>query len=125
MSSKRRGSLEPQIVHAPPRAVSLVDAERAVALANAYGLAGGEELDESQSLMLRLAMGRRRDGKWAAATVGNFEPRQAGKNDTVAARELAGLILLEERLIIHTAHEFPTANEAFLRMAEVFQTWDR
>jgi hypothetical protein len=57
--------------------------------------------------------------------VGDFGPRQGtGKNDKIAARELAGLILFGERLIIHTAHEFPTANESFLRMVAVFENWD-
>jgi hypothetical protein len=42
----------------------------------------------------------------------------------LAARELAGLILFGERLIIHTAHEFPTANESFLRLVAVFENWD-
>lgn len=120
----RLGVLEPQIVHLPPDVVSLAAAEEAIELADFYGVADGHPLDESQRFTLRAALGERADGSWAAATVGDFEPRQNGKNDTLAARELAGLILFGERLIIHTAHEFPTANESFLRMVAVFEGSD-
>lgn len=122
--SERLGVQAPQIVHRPPDVVSLAAAEEAIELADAYGVADGFPLDESQKFTLRLALGERADGSWAAATVADFEPRQNGKNDTCAARELAGLRLFGERLIIHTAHEFPTANESFLRLVAVFENWD-
>jgi hypothetical protein len=122
--SERLGVLEPQIVHLPPDVVNLDAADEAIQLADRYELADGFPLDESQQITLRAALGERADGSWAAATVCDFEPRQNGKNDTVAARELAGLILFGERLIIHTAHEFPTANESFLRLVAVFENWD-
>lgn len=114
----------PQIVHLPPDVVSLDAATATIELADAYGVADGHPLDESQRFTLRAALGWRADGSWAAAQVADFEPRQSGKNDSVAARELAGLILFGERLIIHTAHEFPTANESFLRLVAVFENWD-
>jgi hypothetical protein len=121
----RLGSQVPQIVHQPPDVVSLERATLAIELADAYGVAGGFPLDESQKFALRTAMGTRADHTWAAATVGHFGPRQTtGKNDTCGARELAGLLLFGENLQIHTAHEFPTANEAFLRMVAVFDAWD-
>jgi hypothetical protein len=103
---------------------SLVAADEAIELADSYGLADGYPLDESQCFTLRAAMGQRADHSWAAATVADFEPRQSGKNDTVAARELYGLVVRGEQLIIHTAHEFPTANESFLRLAGLFEAWD-
>lgn len=40
------------------------------------------------------------------------------------AREGAGLTEFGEKLLIHSAHEFPTANESFLKMAGVFTEWD-
>jgi hypothetical protein len=116
--------LSPQILHRPPDVVSLAAAEEAIELADAYGVCDGHPLDESQRFTLQVALGERADGTWAAATVADFEPRQNGKNDTCNARELAGLILFGERLIIHTAHEFPTANESFLRLVAVFENWD-
>jgi hypothetical protein len=118
------GVQTPQIVHLPPDVHSLDAATETIELADAYGVAGGYPLDESQRFTLNAALGERRDGTWAAATVADFEPRQSGKNDTLAARELAGLILFGEKLIIHTAHEFPTANESFLRLVAVFENWD-
>jgi hypothetical protein len=42
--------------------------------------------------------------------------RQNGKGGLLEARELAGLFLLGERLIIHTAHLFDTSLEAFNRL---------
>lgn len=118
------GVQRPQIVHLPPDVHSLGAATEAIELADAYGIADGHPLDESQRFTLQAALGERADGSWAAATVADFEPRQNGKNDTCAARELAGLILFGEQLIIHTAHEFPTANESFLRLVSVFENWD-
>jgi hypothetical protein len=57
--------------------------------------------------------------------VADFGPRQgSGKSDIINARELAGLVLFGEQLIIHTAHEFPTANESFLRLVAVLEAWD-
>ena len=118
------GEQVPQIVHLPPDVHSLDAATEVIELADAYGVADGWPLDESQKFTIRAACGLRADGSWAASTVADFEPRQNGKNDALAAREIAGLILWDEQLIIHTAHEFPTANEAFLRIVSVFENWD-
>jgi len=122
--AERLGVQAPQIVLLPADVHSLAAAEEAIELADAYGVCGGSPLDEFQKFTLRAALGEREDGSWAASTVANFCARQNGKNDTLAARELAGLILFEEQLILHTAHEFPTANESFLRLVAVFEAWD-
>jgi phage terminase large subunit-like protein len=42
--------------------------------------------------------------------------RQNGKGAILEGRELAGLFLLDERLIIHSAHQFDTSLEAFRRL---------
>lgn len=120
----RLGVLEPSIVHLPADVHSLAAAEEAIELADSYGICNGYPLDDSQKFTLRAGLGEREDGTWAAATVADFEPRQSGKNDTCNARELAGLILFGERLILHTAHEVPTAKESFLRMVAIFENWD-
>ena len=105
--------------------VSLAAAEECIQLADGYGVADGNPLSESQKITLRNGLGVRADETWAATRIADFGPRQGtGKNDKIAARELAGLILYGERLIIHTAHEFPTANESFLRLVSVFEAWD-
>lgn len=123
--SERLGSTVPRVAHQPPDVHSLAAAEETIELANAYGVCDGYPLCESQEITLRAALGERADGSWAATRVADFGPRQGtGKSDKIAARELAGLLLFGERLIIHTAHEFPTANECFLRLVGVFEAWD-
>jgi hypothetical protein len=77
------------------------------------GLRGGGELHN--------ALGERPDGKWAAFEVGIEVPRQNGKGGILEAFGLAGLFLLGERLIIHSAHEFATAEEALERMAQILE----
>lgn len=122
---ERLGAQEPIVMHRPPGVVSLAAAEEAIELADAYGVCDGNPLSESQKITLRNGLGERADGSWAATRIADFGPRQGtGKNDKIAARELAGLILFNEQLQIHTAHEFPTANESFLRLVSVFENWD-
>jgi hypothetical protein len=88
--------------------------DEAVELAAMAGLF----LDPWQQLVLRESLGERQDGKWAAFEVGLVVARQNGKNALLEARELAGLFLLGERLIIHSAHEAATAAEAFRRLLD-------
>jgi hypothetical protein len=121
----RLGSQNPTILHLPADVHSHAAADEAIELADAYGICDGYPLAESEKIAVRAILGERSDGTWAAATAGLFGPRQAtGKNDIIATCELAGLLLFGERLIIHTAHEFPTANESFLRVEAVFEAWD-
>lgn len=122
---ERLGSQEPVVQHSPPDVVSLAAAEEAIELADAYGVCDGHPLSESQKITLRNGGGERADGTWAASRVADFGPRQGtGKNDKIAAWELAHLLLFGTELVIHTAHEFPTANESFLRLVAVFDAWD-
>lgn len=73
-------------------------------------------LDPWQSLVLDHALGERTDGKWSAFEVALIVSRQNGKGAVLEARELAGLFLFGEKLILHSAHEFKTAQEAFRRV---------
>lgn len=75
----------------------------------------GLELDEWQAFVLERALGQV-DGRWAAFEIGVEVSRQNGKGAILEARELAGLFLLEERLVIHSAHQFDTSLEAFRRL---------
>lgn len=118
------GVQTPQILVRPADVVSLDASREAIDLADSYGICRGYPLDGSQRLTLEIGLGERADGSWAAATMADFEPRQNGKNDSAAARELAGLILFDEKLIIHTAHEAKTAKQSFERMVAVFEAWD-
>lgn len=73
-------------------------------------------LDPWQSFVLDHALGERSDGKWSAFEVALVVSRQNGKGAVLEARELAGLFLFGEQLILHSAHEFKTAQEAFRRV---------
>jgi hypothetical protein len=59
--------------------------------------------------------------KWAAFEVGLMVSRQNGKGSILEARELAGLFLLGERTVVHSAHMFDTSKEHFLRMLELIE----
>lgn len=50
--------------------------------------------------------------------------RQNGKGDVIECREMAGLTFLEEKMILHSAHEFKTSREAFIRMLELCERSD-
>lgn len=84
----------------------------AVELAAMAGLV----LDPWQQLVLTDSLGETSEGRWAAFEVGVVVARQNGKGGLLEARELAGLFLLGERLIIHSAHQFDTSIEAFRRL---------
>jgi phage terminase large subunit-like protein len=84
----------------------------ALALCESTGLV----LDDWQADVLRAGLTRRADGRWAAFEVGVVVPRQNGKDGILEARELVGLFMLGERLLIHSAHLFATSKEHFLRL---------
>lgn len=100
-----------------PEYVSSSGAE-AVELCRMAGLV----LDPWQEYVLGHALGERADGRWAAFEVGLVVPRQNGKGAVLEARELAGLFLLGERLIIHSAHMFDTSLEAFRRLLHLIES---
>lgn len=84
----------------------------------------GTELDPWQRLVLRDGLGETADGRWSAFEVAMILARQNGKNVVFEARELGGLFLLGERLIVHTAHQYKTAIEAFRRIDEIVTNYD-
>lgn len=75
----------------------------------------GTTLDPWQEYVLRESLNFDKRGKYAAVEVGLLVPRQQGKTVIAEARELVGLFLLGEQLIIHSAQLFPTARESYLR----------
>jgi phage terminase large subunit-like protein len=106
-----------------PRVCSLPLFDSDVSGHNAVSLAGvaGLELDPWQRLVLESGL-RRRDGKWAAFEVALIVARQNGKGTVLEALELAALFLYPDvRLILHSAHEFKTAAEAFLRIRALIE----
>lgn len=76
----------------------------------------GLVLDGWQADVLCDLLGMRPDGKWASFEGAVVVPRQNGKGAIIEARELFGLFLGGDRLILHSAHEYKTAQEAFLRI---------
>jgi hypothetical protein len=65
----------------------------------------GYELDPWQGWFLTELCGTRPDGRWASFENYLVLSRQNGKNTCLEVRELAGLFLFGESMIIHTAHE--------------------
>jgi phage terminase large subunit-like protein len=114
-----RGSLlgdqRPRIESVPPRVSSA--GQEAVELAASAGII----LDPWQAHVLDRSLGERQDGKWAAFEVGVIVSRQNGKGTILEARELAGLFLFGEELLLHSAHEFKTASDAFRRIAHLIE----
>lgn len=107
-------------VENPISAASAASSTECIELAAAYGLV----LDPWQCHVIRGALGERPDGRWAASRVGLSVPRQNGKNAVLEARHLFGLVLSDERLLIHSAHEVKTALEAFERIKSYFENFD-
>jgi len=102
----------PRIFCAPPSPWS--EGDRVADLAARAGL----RLDDWQRWVLDQGLGRRDDGMWAAFEAALIVSRQNGKGAVLEALELAALFLDDfgANLILHSAHEFKTAAEAFLRI---------
>jgi hypothetical protein len=113
-----QGAQRPRI-EAVPSYVS-TSGQEAVELCAAFGV----HLDPWQAYVLDGALGEREDGQWSAFEVAAIVSRQNGKGEILLARQLAGLFLLGEHLIIHSAHEYKTAAEAFLRIRAVVENHD-
>src|SRR5271154_6629252 len=93
------GAQRPRVDHKPRHKHST--GPEAIELAASAGLI----LDDWQQYILTNWLGETTDGRWSASTIGLMVSRQNGKGALLEARELAGLFLLEEPVIIHTAQE--------------------
>lgn len=110
------GNQYPRIFTVPGLALSSAGQE-AVDLAARAGL----KLDPWQQFVLDQGMGERADGNWASPEVCVNVPRQNGKGGIIEARELWGLFIGGERLILHSAHEFKTAKNAYKRIENLIR----
>ena len=84
----------------------------------------GLHLDGWQQYVLTNSLRERAHDRWAAFEVGVIVSRQNGKGAILEARELAGLFEFGEQLILHSAHEFKTATEAFRRILALIDGCD-
>ncbi len=107
----------PRICHVPEAADTSLGRE-AVEWARSIGM----RLDPEQELVLESSLGVREDGRWQAFEIGFVAPRQNGKGEVLIARELFGLYVLGERFIVHSAHEFKTAERHFQRLEAVIRS---
>ncbi|MGW4883372.1 terminase [Streptomyces murinus] len=112
------GVQQPRIETVPPFVSS--SGQEAIELAASVDL----ELDPWQRYALHVGLGEKEDGSWSAFEVAINVARQNGKGGIIEARELAGLFLLDEPLIIHSAHEFKTALEGFRRIEALITNYD-
>jgi hypothetical protein len=117
-SAARVGSQRPRVCSVPDYLST--SGKEAVEVAAAAGLV----LDPWQCFVLEQALGERADHTWAAFEVALLVPRQNGKGAVLKARELAGLFLLGEQLIVHSSHQFKTTQEAFLGIRDLIEGSD-
>ena len=113
MSSRpgvRIGSQAPRLRSVP--AYSLSMGREAVDLAAAAGLI----LDPWQAETTCDILAVTDYGHWCSFETCTICQRQVGKGGIIETIELGGLFLFGERLILHSAHEYKTAQEAFLRI---------
>lgn len=125
------GAQRPRLWTSPDRHRAKVDGCRSCANPEYPGLACGDyvsrdmldwslgigyELDDWQQWCITEANGVRPNGKWAAKEACVICTRQNGKGTILEVRELSGLFLLSEEMIIHTAHEFKTSRVHFERV---------
>lgn len=110
----RLGAQRPQWSKLPPGRRTSSGAE-AVELAATTGLI----LDEWQCWWMDHALAERADGNWCAAENVLITGRQSGKNGCLAALELFYLFLMGDKLVIHSAHELPTAINHFNFMLDL------
>jgi hypothetical protein len=106
------GDQRPRIASVPLAVSS--EGERVADLAAAVGL----YLDDWERWVLEQGLGRTASDQWAAFEVALIVSRQNGKGAVLEALELAALFLDDfgADLILHSAHEFKTASEAFRRI---------
>lgn len=112
--SELLGAVRPRVELRPPASYSL--GGEATELARLAGLVQEPWQVDGTHLMLSV----RSNNRWACFEYAELLARQNGKTfGLFAPRALAGLFLLEERLIMWSAHEYKTAIESFLQVRDL------
>jgi hypothetical protein len=108
------GARSPRVRSVPPR----IDTAGPDAVA--YARLAGLVLDPWQADAVGDILAEGPDQRWAARRTYVTVPRQNGKGALIEAIELYGLFILHET-ILHSAHLFDTAREAFLRIRALIE----
>lgn len=80
--------------------------------------------DPEQEIVLDAIFGKRRDGKSAASSVAVIGCRQNIKTGVFKQTAIGWLYVTEEDLIVWSAHEFATSQEAFRDLEELITGYD-
>ena len=108
------GRLEPTTLVLPPDRVDFEWGD----LALQWAVEAGYALDEWQAWFVRESLARRPDLLFAARDIFLEVARQNGKNIALEIIQLFGLLVLGDRLYIHSAHRSDTSHEHFLSLKE-------
>lgn len=103
----------PRVEHAPP-AIGTFGPEAAEIMQRA-----GKPLDQWQADAVDILCSFTSYMRWACVEYCEMCPRQNGKGAILEARVLLGFLVLGERLILWSAHEYKTALEAFSRLQDL------
>lgn len=110
-----RGAATPRVEVHPDFAYTLGPEARELACR------AGLVLDPWQGDAIDLLLACREDGKWACFEYVEIVARQNGKGGILEGRVLAGFLLLDERLIMWSSHEYKTSMESFRRFRTLLQ----
>jgi hypothetical protein len=105
-----RGARYPRVDVRPPTAGTYGD------LSVDLMAAARKPLEPWQADAMDLMLSTRSDGRWACYEYAEWVARQNGKGGLGEARVLTGLFVLDEELLMWSAHEYKTAMEAFRRV---------
>lgn len=115
------GEQQPRILHLPTDFDPELSQARAFEMIDVSALAG-LVFDPWQELTAEAITRVRSDNKWAALQCATLANRQNGKGSIFEGRQLAGLFVWDERLQVHTAHEFRTAQKHFERIMTLIES---
>ncbi|MFD5041968.1 terminase [Streptomyces sp. NPDC058377] len=93
--------------------------QEAVELAETYD----QHLDPWQQAALHHSLAEDHEGRWLSFEAVLNLPRQNGKGGFLEPRQIAEVVLFGGRLVIHTAHEFKTAQESFARLDDILGSY--
>jgi hypothetical protein len=88
-----------------------------------WSQAFGYELDPWQEWSVTNILATKPDGYWAAPDVLIVVSRQNGKGTILEVRELAGMFVLGEEMLIHTSHQFKTSLNHFRRLKSTLENY--